>query len=156
MIKIISFSPKITKQIGSAVAQQITQRELLHKEPLFILLEGDLGAGKTTFTMGVLEYFSIKPKAASPTFVIAKHYTPAKNKKLKTQNLISNIWHMDAYRLRSKKDLDALGFNEIKKRPHTVVLIEWPGNIKGMKFQNAIRIKFEYGKNETERNIEIK
>ena len=164
MIKILSFSSKITKQIGTSVAQQIMQRESLHKGPRFILLEGDLGAGKTTFTMGFLEYFGIKPKAASPTFTIMKRYDTrgrgkgerGEKKEKDVHNLVSDIWHMDAYRLRSKRDLEALGFDEIKKRPHTVVLIEWPGNIKGMKFPNAVRVKFEYGESENERSIEIK
>ncbi|MFA7201703.1 MAG: tRNA (adenosine(37)-N6)-threonylcarbamoyltransferase complex ATPase subunit type 1 TsaE [Candidatus Paceibacterota bacterium] len=153
MIKIISFSSKVTKQIGLSVAQQIAHRESLVTAPTFILLEGDLGAGKTTFTVGFLEYFGVKPKAASPTFTIMKHH---RSKEKYNTKQILDIYHMDAYRLRSKKDLDMLGFNDIKKRPHTVVLIEWPGNIKGVKFQNAIRIKFEYGENETERGIEIK
>ena len=162
MIKVISFSEKVTKQIGASIAQQISCRESLHEKPIFILLEGNLGAGKTTFTKGFLEHFGIKPKAASPTFTIMKRYDPhlrqgyggqARNNK---QNLVSDIWHMDAYRLRSKEDLEALGFDEIKKRPHTVVLIEWPGNIKGIKFPKAVRVKFEYGESETERSIEIK
>lgn len=163
MIKIISFSSKITKQIGASVAQQVSQRESLCRGPLFVLLEGDLGAGKTTFTMGFLEHFGIKPKAASPTFVIAKRYGVTKNKKQKTKNnrqkdknTISDIWHIDAYRLKSKADLETLGFDEIKKRPQTVVLIEWPGNIKGMKFPKALRIGFEYGEGERERTIVVR
>ncbi len=156
MIKVISFSEKVTKQIGASIAQQISCRESLHEKPIFILLEGNLGAGKTTFTKGFLEHFGIKPKAASPTFVIAKRYSTTKDKKLKTKNTISDIWHIDAYRLKSKEDLELIGFNEIKKQPHTVVLMEWPGNVKGLILKNAIRINLEYGNIENERSMEIK
>ncbi len=176
MIKVISFSEKVTKQIGASIAQQISCRGSLSKKPLFILLEGNLGAGKTTFTKGFLEHFGIKPKAASPTFVIAKRYGVTENKKPKTpsfakatagkknysaklkseNNLIENIWHIDAYRLKSKEDLELIEFNEIKKQPRTVVLIEWPGNVKGLMLKNAVRIKLEYGNIENERSIEIK
>ena len=166
MLRAISYSSAITKKIGTHIAQEIARKEVLKKEPVFILLEGNLGAGKTTFTMGFLNYFGIKPSAASPTFTIMKHYRETQNANIKTQNhnlkpknkknLVREIYHFDAYRLKSKKDLEVIGFRAIKKQPNTVVLIEWPGNVKGTKFSDAIRIKFEYGEKENERVITIR
>lgn len=159
-LKIESFSPTITKKIGAEIAQQLTQKKILQKEPIFILLEGNLGAGKTTFTMGFLHFFGIKPKAASPTFTIMKRYCPNQNYNQKQKlenniNPIKEIYHIDAYRLQNKRDLELIGFNAIKKQPYTVVLIEWPGNVKGLRLKNIIKIKFEYGKKEKERVITI-
>ncbi len=34
--------------------------------------------------------------------------------------------------------------------------MEWPENVKGVKFKNEMRVSFEYGESEKERNIEIK
>ncbi|MCL5012158.1 MAG: tRNA (adenosine(37)-N6)-threonylcarbamoyltransferase complex ATPase subunit type 1 TsaE [Patescibacteria group bacterium] len=189
MIKIISFSPAVTKKIGAAIARQISNHSGLSQGPVFVLLEGNLGAGKTTFTLGFLQYFGIKPAAASPTFVIAKRYETRRrgkacpvvklisttggergkyNSRLKTEKLdslttshqsqvtVSNIWHIDAYRLKSKKDLELIGFTEIKKQPHMVVIMEWPGNVNGMKLKNVIRVRFEHGTSASERVIIIR
>ncbi len=116
--------------------------------------------------MGFLNYFGIKPSAASPTFTIMKHYRETQNANIKTQNhnlkpknkknLVREIYHFDAYRLKSKKDLEVIGFHTIKKQPNTVVLIEWPGNVKGMGLKNVIEIKFEYREKNNERVITIR
>lgn len=166
MLNVISFSPVVTKKIGATIADQVASHFNSANGPIFILLEGNLGAGKTTFTLGFLKYFGIKPAAASPTFVIAKHYKIIQKSKGKSQNLksklksvrdlINNIYHIDAYRLRSKEDLKTIGFNEIKKQPRTVVLMEWPGNVKGMGVKNVIRVRFEHGKKVNERTISIR
>ncbi len=167
MIKIISFSPAVTKKIGATIAHKISTHPNISKGPVFILLEGNLGAGKTTFTLGFLKYFGIKPAAASPTFTIMKHYRSNKKLEVKSEKLnslitnhksqatISDIYHIDAYRLKSKKDLELIGFNTIKKQPHTVVIMEWPGNVKGMNLKNVIRVKFEHGTLASERVIII-
>lgn len=165
MLKIISFSPTITKHIGAGIAERIAKNKNLKNGPIFILLEGNLGAGKTTFTMGFLKYFGITTKSASPTFTIMKHYRPMQKSKVKSQTynakvksetkLISDMYHIDAYRLKSKADLEVIGFNEIKKQPYTVVLMEWPVNIKGIRLRNVVKIKLEYGEKINERVITI-
>jgi len=61
-------------------------------------LHGDLGAGKTTFTQGLLRGLKIKGPYTSPTFVIMKKY--------------DDIYHFDAYRV-GEKDLLSLGWREL-------------------------------------------
>ena len=68
---------------------------------------------------------------------------------------ITDIYHLDAYRLRSKEDLRDLDFDEIVKNSSNIVLIEWPEKIKGYKFKNATEIDFEYGGYNNERKIEV-
>ncbi|OLN21509.1 tRNA (adenosine(37)-N6)-threonylcarbamoyltransferase complex ATPase subunit type 1 TsaE [Domibacillus antri] len=65
-----------------------------------LLLEGDLGAGKTTFTQGLAEALGVKKNVSSPTFTIIKEY---KGK--------YPLYHMDVYRLGQDSEED-LGFDE--------------------------------------------
>ena len=150
-LTIISDSAQTTKNIGAMLARELS-KTFFGKGAAIVALKGDLGAGKTTFVLGFLEYFGIKPHAASPTFVIMKRYKI--NSKLKIKNSkTESIYHLDAYRLHSKKDLDVLGFNEILNNPQNIILVEWPERIKRARFRNKIGIEFYYGKEENERRI---
>lgn len=149
-IRISSDSPEVTIKIGARLATIVGRK--LYDSAHIIILKGELGSGKTTLVLGFLGFFGIKPHAASPTFVIMKRYKP----KLKIKNLkfkIDFIYHLDAYRLHSKKDLDILGFGEIVKNPKNIILIEWPERIKGAFLKNKIAVHFSYGKKENERDI---
>ena len=88
-------------------------------------LIGNLGAGKTIFTKGLAAGLGIKKTITSPTFVIMKIY--------KTNYPISNIQylaHIDAYRIKSAKNLIAIGVEEYFNRPDTITIIEWADRIK--------------------------
>lgn len=154
-IKVESDSPQLTRMIAGEFASKISKVKTDFAR--VITLKGDLGSGKTTFVLGFLNYFGIKPHAASPTFVIMKRYAfhrqTTNNKRLTTETKNGAIYHLDAYRLHSKKDLDILGFSEVLKNPKNIVLIEWPEMIKGMNFTGATKINFSYGKKENERTI---
>lgn len=78
-----------------------------------ILLTGDLGAGKTTFTQGLAKGIGIEDKVVSPTFNILKCYF---NKKI-------NLYHIDAYRLKDNKN--DIGLDEFIEGDG-VCVIEWP------------------------------
>jgi tRNA threonylcarbamoyladenosine biosynthesis protein TsaE len=156
--RFFSNSQKVTKLLARLFAQEL-EKEFSkksfaqNKSALVIALKGDLGAGKTTFVLGFLSHFGIKPQAASPTFVIMKKYAP---KLVRTKNKIEFIYHLDAYRLISKKDLIALEFDRILNNPKNIILIEWPEKIKGARFKNKISVNFYLAKNENERIIEFK
>lgn len=151
-IKVTAFSSALTKEIGRVCAALISRKMSLGEEATVIKLAGNLGAGKTTFVLGFLSYFGIKPQAASPTFVIMKHYIP--KVQFKTQRLkVKGLYHLDAYRLHSRKDLEVLGFDKILRIPGNLVLIEWPERIKGLHLKNSITLRFGYGAKENERVI---
>ncbi len=154
-IKIKSDSVSLTKKIAEKFAPVFLKEYFFKNKTQAIIFKGNLGAGKTAFILGFLNYFGVKPKAASPTFVIMKKYRPLKNFKYKNQK-IENIYHLDAYRLNSKKDLEVLGFEDILKNPQNMILIEWPEKIKGAELKNKIPIKIDYGKKENERIIYLK
>ncbi|MFH1188935.1 MAG: tRNA (adenosine(37)-N6)-threonylcarbamoyltransferase complex ATPase subunit type 1 TsaE, partial [bacterium] len=81
----ITKNDRETRRAGELLAQEIK------KTPLVIALEGDLGAGKTTFIQGIAKGLGIQEQITSPTFVIMKKY-PING---------GFFYHLDCYRLNS-------------------------------------------------------
>ena len=80
-----------------------------------VLLDGDLGAGKTVFTKGIVEYFSNGTQVAvSPTFTIVNEY-PCK----------TPVYHFDFYRIKTEDELIAIGIEEYLYGGG-ICIIEWP------------------------------
>jgi len=142
-MKIISTSAAQTKKIGQLLAEELRGGEI-------ICLSGDLGAGKTTFTQGLLKGLKVKGPYTSPTFNIIKEYKI--NLKFKISNLkLSSVYHIDAYRI-SSKDLKALGFKDFAGQENCLVIIEWPEKVKNLIPTDAVWITFKWI-NEKERAI---
>ena len=94
----------------------------------FILtLDGDLGAGKTTFTKGIGRGLGIKKVINSPTFTIVKVYHGEKT-----------LYHFDAYRLEGEND--ELGFEEMFE-DDGVCVVEWPEFIEDILPEERMRIR---------------
>ncbi|WP_239255707.1 tRNA (adenosine(37)-N6)-threonylcarbamoyltransferase complex ATPase subunit type 1 TsaE [Listeria ilorinensis] len=98
------------EQETTAIAERIGR--LLQAGDL-ILLEGDLGAGKTTFTKGLARGLDIEQMIKSPTFTIIREYKRGK----------LPLYHMDVYRLEEMGG-DDLGFEEYLDGDG-VTVIEW-------------------------------
>jgi len=141
-IKIFTKSDKETKKLGGALAREIL-KEKKAKHALVISLEGDLGAGKTTFVQGFGKFLGVKERIQSPTFVIMRIYHP------------HNFIHVDAYRLKSK-DFKAIGWKDFVKNKNNIILVEWGNKIKNILPKNSLRIIFKHGKNYSERKIILK
>ena len=84
-----------------------------------ILLEGQLSAGKTTFTKGIGLALNVKRIINSPTFTILKSYDGNRP-----------LHHFDFYRI--DNDSSSLGFEEIINDDKNLCVIEWPYNLKGV------------------------
>jgi len=106
--------------------------KLLHGGEV-ILLGGDLGAGKTTFTKGVLKSLGVKSEVTSPTFTIMREY---KGKKFK-------IYHFDMYRMTSGAEAREFGLEDYiySKDKNSLVFIEWPENVKDILYGDFIRVQ---------------
>lgn len=153
-----SFSSEKTKEIGNLLAQKIINSRVAKpqtRNAVMLALQGELGAGKTTFTQGFFQGLGIKRRAVSPTFVIMRRYKIPAGTKQGTDRL-TNVYHMDAYRLKKAEDLAVLEFDAILSNPKNLVLIEWPERIKEILPKNAIWLKFQHGEKENERKIQIK
>ena len=92
---------------------------LLLPEDATLALHGDLGAGKTTFIRGLARSWSVTEPVKSPTFNLYSIYEG-------TRQLI----HLDAYRLGSADDLDALMIQDFMRSPWCFA-VEWPERISG-------------------------
>ena len=146
-----SLSSDETKKFGEALAKKILDRSSLvsrRKGAVVLALQGNLGAGKTTFTQGFFKGIGIKQRAISPTFVIMRRYKIPGAKKIFT-----NIFHFDAYRLKKADDMEVLEFDTTLSNSKNIVLIEWPERIKDALPKTTVWLKFDHGKKENERTI---
>ena len=103
-----------TFEIAEALAHAIPENTVL-------ALEGDLGAGKTTFMKGMANAWGIEEPILSPTYNLFFQYAG------KTRNLV----HLDAYRLEGGQDADSLLVEEFLVEPWCLA-IEWPDNAKSL------------------------
>jgi tRNA threonylcarbamoyladenosine biosynthesis protein TsaE len=87
-------------------------------------LSGDLGAGKTVFTRGFAAGLGIKRNVNSPTFVLMKVYP------VKKHATIKHFCHIDAYRLKSALDLEAIGAQDYLGKKDSICFVEWPERVK--------------------------
>ncbi len=110
----ITNSEKETKDL---VKEMLDISPSLNNATVYIL-EGDLGAGKTTFVKGLEDIFNIQIK--SPTFNIIKRY------KIDYKGF-KNLYHIDFYRV---SNIEGLDFEEILKDKQNLIFIEWGSNVK--------------------------
>lgn len=104
MYELKANSSEETMKIAEIIGQYVVEKDT-------IILEGDLGAGKTTFTKGLAKGIGVKRIVNSPTFNIIKEYKGR-----------IPLYHMDVYRL---KDSDEdLGFDEYFDG-EGVTVVEW-------------------------------
>jgi len=109
--------------------------------PKIILLEGDLGAGKTHFVKGFVKALGSDELVTSPTFTIMNEY---ECKELK-------VYHFDMYRLSSMEEALNLGFEEYfdLNTLDGYSLVEWAENVEGLFPNEVVKIKIlKSGENE--------
>ena len=97
-------SPEAMAELGAALAHELRAGDL-------VLLNGELGAGKTTLTRGIGEALGVRGAVTSPTFVLARTH-PADP---------TPLVHVDAYRLGSALELDDLDIDYAG----SIVVVEW-------------------------------
>lgn len=101
-------SSEDTQALGRRLGAELSAGDL-------ILLTGDLGAGKTTFTQGLAEGLGVRGPITSPTFVISRVHP----------SLVGgpSLVHVDAYRLGSGAELDDLDLDD--SFDESVTVVEW-------------------------------
>ena len=119
---------KITNDFGATLSELI-------KEGDIILLEGEMGSGKTFLARSIisnlLEEKFKEMEIPSPTFTLIQVY--------KCKNFI--LGHADLYRIKNKNELDALGIEDVLERGP--LLVEWPEKIKEFYKNDTLEIKFK-------------
>lgn len=117
----------VTTNYQATIAYGYQLGQLLQPQDL-ILLDGDLGAGKTTLTQGIAQGLGIKRPIKSPTFTLIREYQSGR----------IPLYHMDMYRLENSS-ADELGLSEYFNGDGAVV-IEWSQFIKDLVPKNYLRI----------------
>lgn len=130
-----------TKKLAKEIAKGIPG-----SGPVVFGLEGELGAGKTTFVQGFAKALGIKEKVLSPTFLILKEFNIPNSKRI--------LYHIDCYRIEGPKDILQLGWKDIVNDKKSIVMIEWPERIKEILPKNTKTIRFTHNGGD-KRTIEI-
>ncbi|MDD4900981.1 MAG: tRNA (adenosine(37)-N6)-threonylcarbamoyltransferase complex ATPase subunit type 1 TsaE [Patescibacteria group bacterium] len=134
-MRFLSTSEQQTFSFAKKISKKLNGGEIIG-------LVGDLGAGKTVFTKGLARGLGVKKTVISPTFVLMRVYS------LKRAN-IRWLLHIDAYRLKSPKDLLAIGADEYFNRPDAVTVIEWADKIKKILPRRTRLITITHRKNKS-------
>lgn len=109
-LDIVSHSPEQTRRLARRLASLLAGGET-------ICLEGQLGAGKTTFAQGVGQGLGIEEPIISPTFTLIREYGPAGDR--------PPLYHIDFYRLESLEEIQTLGLDDYFYSDG-VCVVEWP------------------------------
>src|SRR5438067_8988595 len=123
MVTLTSATSEETRAIAARIAAHLKSGDV-------ILLYGDLGAGKTTFTQGLAEALGVREPVTSPTFTLVQEYA---GKSLR-------LYHFDAYRLDSPEQVADLGFSEYLERGG-VVVVEWADRLDWLAPPDALHIR---------------
>ena len=106
---------------------------------LVIFLEGDLGAGKTTFTKGIMRGLGHEGLVKSPTYNLIEIYEMEQLK----------VFHFDLFRIKDPYELEEIGIREYLEEPSSACIFEWPINAKSLLPEPDYQVNIEHLK-ETE------
>ena len=111
---------------GSRLGRQIDP-------PLFITVDGDLGAGKTTLVRAICNGYGVRDEVTSPTFAIVHQYEAPK----------SPVYHIDLFRLETPSALQNIGWDDIVQAD-ALVLVEWPRRAGSLIPQSHLPIELRH------------
>lgn len=121
-----------TEAIGAEVARNCPRGSV-------VILDGDLGAGKTVFSRGFARALGIDEPVSSPTYTIVQEYElPEKGR----------LYHLDLYRISGVSAALAFGVDEFLNDPSSYALVEWPERIEGIIPENAVKVTLKHAGND--------
>jgi len=132
-----SRSPGQTRRIGMRLGAALQTGDV-------ICLQGELGAGKTTFVQGIAQGWGALDSVSSPTFILVNIYRRADR---------SRLFHMDAYRLDSAPEAEELDLDSMLAQGP--LLIEWPERIDSLVPDERLWVNLEHV-DEEEREVKFK
>ena len=134
----ISHSAEQTQRLGMRLGELLTGEEL-------ILLEGQLGTGKTTFTQGLAVGLGITANINSPTFTLLKEY-PGQTRPARAEEEVARVgpalYHFDLYRLDDAAEIFDLGFDDYFYGSG-VCIVEWAEKADLYWPADHLRIRFK-------------
>ena len=133
---IVTNSAAETRALGERLAKQLKAGDV-------ILLEGELGAGKSELARGVAKGLGVQETVTSPSFTILNVYESGR----------IPLYHFDWYRLESAEELYELGMDEYLGGDG-IALVEWPGRCSDAVPENCLLIRIEAEDEHTRRITE--
>lgn len=115
-----------TRSLGETVGALLRAGDL-------VLLHGDLGAGKTTFTQGLARGLKVTGRVISPTFIVARIHESATGG--------PDLVHVDAYRIEDDLDLETLDLDS--SLGEAVTVVEWGAGKAEVLSEERLEISFE-------------
>jgi tRNA threonylcarbamoyladenosine biosynthesis protein TsaE len=125
--QLITYSAEETIAWGRRLAEKL-------QPPLLVLLIGELGAGKTTLTKGIVAglHAASEGEVTSPTFTLVHEYGNARK-----------VFHGDLYRIDSFHDFETLGLEDLFATP-AIVILEWSEKFPLQAPWPRLRIRLEH------------
>ena len=130
---------KETLNLGEKLSRKLNPQSI-------VLLQGPIGAGKTSFVQGIAKGLSISEDITSPTFALSHHYNSG----------IIPLIHLDLYRLEDISSAKEVFFSEEEEanQSKAILVIEWPELVEGF-IENYWKIEISYAE-KYGRNYEIR
>ncbi len=124
VLDVVSHSAAQTQRLGARLGEQLRGGELL-------LLDGDLGTGKTNLTQGIAEGLGVREVVSSPTFTLLKEYAGR-----------LPLYHFDLYRLDDATEILDLGFEEYFESDG-VCVVEWANKAEALWPSEHLRVRLK-------------
>lgn len=139
-LEVKSNNPEQTRGLGARLGGALQAGDV-------ICLQGELGAGKTTFVQGIAQGWGSLDSVSSPTFILVNAYRRADQDKGRvTQPL---LFHMDAYRLDSTGEAEELDLDSMLAEG--ALIVEWPERMQGLIPNKRLWVEFtQLGEEERE------
>ena len=126
-LALIAPTPEETQRIGSVLGRFVLPGDLL-------LLQGPIGAGKTTFTQGLARGMGLNARVTSPSFTLANVYEP-------TDPAAFPLYHLDLWRIKNPVEALGIGLDEYLNGSG-VCVIEWPDVAEDVLTNSYLRVRF--------------
>lgn len=123
-IEVKSHNPEQTRRLGERLGAALQPGDV-------ICLQGDLGAGKTTFVQGIARGWDSADSVSSPTFILVNVYRRADG---------GRLFHMDAYRLDSTGEAEELDLDSMLAEG--ALIVEWPERMPRLIPAERLWVKF--------------
>lgn len=142
----------LAQKLASSLSHLFQADQSAH---LNISLQGDLGAGKTTFARHLIQALGYEGRVKSPTYTLCEPYPIQINSSNPSTAANITAHHFDLYRMRDRLEWQGAGFAEHFDEPG-FCLVEWPEKAEGTLPAFDIEIHLIAGDDENERNINLK
>ena len=125
-LEFVTHSPEETIELGAELARQLPQ-------PCLLVLEGELGSGKTTLVKGIVSGLGVarQEDVTSPSYTLVHEYGTEQK-----------VYHADLYRVEGARELATLGLEDLLEQEATVI-VEWGEKLIDQDVNVQVRVRME-------------